>query len=99
MGISLSLVFIAAGAILKWAVTATTAGVDLAAVGVVLMVVGAVGLAAVADLLVQLGRIRRPSRDDHHGRPRRRAASLSERLGRSRPLHAHRPPTTQEEQS
>jgi len=44
MGISLSLVFIAVGAILKWAVTATTAGVDLAAVGVVLMVVGAVGL-------------------------------------------------------
>ena len=44
MGISLSLVFIATGAILKWAVTATTSGVDLAAVGVVLMVVGAVGL-------------------------------------------------------
>ena len=44
MGISMSLVFIAAGAILKWAVTATVSGVDLAAVGVVLMVVGAVGL-------------------------------------------------------
>jgi hypothetical protein len=44
MGISVSLIFIAAGAILKWAVTATTAGVDLATVGVVLMVVGAVGL-------------------------------------------------------
>jgi len=44
MGISVSLVFIAAGAILKWAVTATTSGVDLGTVGVVLMVVGAVGL-------------------------------------------------------
>jgi hypothetical protein len=44
MGISVSLVFIAAGAILKWAVTATTSGVNLNTVGVVLMVVGAVGL-------------------------------------------------------
>lgn len=43
MGISVSLVFIAAGAILKWAVTATTAGVNLGTVGVVLMVVGAGG--------------------------------------------------------
>ena len=44
MGISLSLVFIAVGAILKWAVTATTSGVDLGTVGVVLMIVGAAGL-------------------------------------------------------
>jgi hypothetical protein len=44
MGISVSLVFIAAGAILKWAVTATASGVNLGTVGVVLMVVGAVGL-------------------------------------------------------
>ena len=44
MGVSLSLVFIAVGAILKWAVTATTSGVNLGTVGVVLMVVGAVGL-------------------------------------------------------
>jgi hypothetical protein len=44
MGISVSLIFIAAGAILKWAVTATTSGINLGTVGVVLMVVGAVGL-------------------------------------------------------
>ena len=44
MGISTSLVLIAVGAILKWAVTATVSGVDLQAVGVVLIVVGAVGL-------------------------------------------------------
>ncbi len=44
MGISTSLVLIAAGAILTWAVTATVSGVDLGAVGVVLMVVGAIGL-------------------------------------------------------
>ncbi len=44
MGISTSLVLIAAGAILKWAVSATASGVNLHTVGVVLMVVGAVGL-------------------------------------------------------
>jgi hypothetical protein len=44
MGISGSLILIAAGAILKWAVTATVSGVNLQTVGVILMVVGAVGL-------------------------------------------------------
>jgi hypothetical protein len=44
MGISGSLVLIAIGAILKWAVTATVSGVSLQTVGVILMVVGAVGL-------------------------------------------------------
>ncbi|HET6174173.1 MAG TPA: DUF6458 family protein [Gaiellales bacterium] len=44
MGIGVSLVLIAAGAILKWAVTASTSGINLNTVGVVLMVVGAVGL-------------------------------------------------------
>ena len=43
MGISVSLVFIAVGAILKWAVTATVSGVDLGTVGVVRMIVGVVG--------------------------------------------------------
>jgi Domain of unknown function (DUF6458) len=44
MGISVSLVLIAVGAILTWAVTATASGIDLNAVGVILMVVGAAGL-------------------------------------------------------
>jgi hypothetical protein len=44
MGITVSLVLIAAGAILKWAVTATTSGINLGTVGIVLMIVGAVGL-------------------------------------------------------
>ena len=44
MGISISLLFIAIGAILTWAVTATTSGIDLNTVGIVLMVVGGVGL-------------------------------------------------------
>jgi hypothetical protein len=44
MGISVSLVLIAVGAVLTWAVTATASGVDLNAVGVILMVVGLAGL-------------------------------------------------------
>jgi len=44
MGIGVSLILIAVGAILTWAVEATVSGVDINAVGVILMIVGAVGL-------------------------------------------------------
>jgi hypothetical protein len=44
MGIGVSLILIAAGAILTWAVDATVSGVNIHAVGVILMVVGLVGL-------------------------------------------------------
>jgi hypothetical protein len=44
MGIGTSIFLIAVGAILKYAVTATVSGVDINTVGVILMVVGAVGL-------------------------------------------------------
>ena len=44
MGVGVSLLLIAAGAILTWAVSAEASGVDLNAVGVILMVVGIVGL-------------------------------------------------------
>ena len=43
MGIGVSLVLIAVGAILTWAVNADVSGVDLQTVGIILMVVGAVG--------------------------------------------------------
>lgn len=43
MSLGASLVMIAIGAILKWGITATAQGIDLDAVGVILMVVGAVG--------------------------------------------------------
>jgi hypothetical protein len=42
--IGAALFLIAVGAILKFAVTATVAGIDLQVVGVILMVVGAIGL-------------------------------------------------------
>ena len=44
MGIGTSIFLIAVGAILKFAVTASLAGVKLEVVGVILMVVGALGL-------------------------------------------------------
>jgi hypothetical protein len=44
MGVSVSLLLIAVGAILTWAVSADTSGVDLQTVGVILMIVGAAGI-------------------------------------------------------
>jgi hypothetical protein len=44
MGVGVSLILIAAGAILTWAVTATVSGIDINTVGVILLVVGAIGL-------------------------------------------------------
>jgi hypothetical protein len=44
MGIGVSLILIAVGAILTWAVNATVSGVELTTIGVILMVVGALGL-------------------------------------------------------
>lgn len=43
-GIGISIVLIAAGAVLAWAVDASVDGVDLNAVGVILFIVGLVGL-------------------------------------------------------
>ena len=45
MGLSVSILLAAAGAILLWAVNAEVSGVDLDAVGVILLVVGIVGAA------------------------------------------------------
>jgi hypothetical protein len=44
MGIGVSLLLIAAGAILVWGVTGELAGVDVDAIGVILMIVGGAGL-------------------------------------------------------
>ena len=44
MGVGVSLILIAAGAILTWAVSATVSGIDINTIGVILMVVGAIGL-------------------------------------------------------
>jgi Domain of unknown function (DUF6458) len=44
MGISLSILLVAIGAVLTWAVSVEVSGVDLTAVGVILMIVGIIGL-------------------------------------------------------
>jgi hypothetical protein len=44
MGIGVSIILIAAGAILYWAVNASVSGIEIDTVGVILMVVGAIGL-------------------------------------------------------
>jgi hypothetical protein len=44
MGLGTSLFLIAVGAILKFAVTASVQGVELATVGLILMIVGGIGL-------------------------------------------------------
>jgi hypothetical protein len=43
MGIGASLILIAIGAILTWAVETTVSGIDLNAVGVILMIIGGIG--------------------------------------------------------
>ena len=45
MGVGVSLILVAAGAILTWAVNATVSGLNIHTIGVILMVVGAAGLA------------------------------------------------------
>jgi hypothetical protein len=46
MGIGGSIFLIAAGAILRYAITVTVSGVDIAVVGLILMIAGVIGLAA-----------------------------------------------------
>ena len=43
MGLGVSLVLVAAGAILAWAVNAEVSGLDIQVIGVILMIVGIVG--------------------------------------------------------
>jgi hypothetical protein len=44
MGIGVSVFLLAVGAVLTWAVHVTTSGVDIHAIGVILMICGALGL-------------------------------------------------------
>jgi len=56
MGIGTSIFLIALGAILKFAVTTTVSGIELATVGVILMVVGIIGLLISVMYLMQADR-------------------------------------------
>jgi hypothetical protein len=56
MGIGTSIFLIALGAILKFAVTATVSGIELATVGTILIVVGIIGLLISMMFMMQAGR-------------------------------------------
>ena len=59
MGIGISILLLAVGAILRFAVTTTVAGVDLDVVGVVLMVAGVIGLVWALLAAASIGPYRR----------------------------------------
>jgi hypothetical protein len=46
MGISLSILLMAVGAVLAWAVSAEVTGIDVQAAGIILLVIGAIGFVA-----------------------------------------------------
>ncbi len=66
MGLGTSIFLIAVGAILKYAVTASVAGVKLHTVGLILMVVGGVGLLLSLFWLVSRPRRGTIVRDDYY---------------------------------
>ena len=43
MGLGVSLILVAVGAVLTWAVSATVSGIDINVVGVILLIVGILG--------------------------------------------------------
>lgn len=43
MGLGGSLILIAIGAVLRWAITATTSGVNIRTIGLILLIVGGIG--------------------------------------------------------
>jgi membrane-bound ClpP family serine protease len=64
MTIGASIFLIAVGAILKYAVTATVAGIEIQTVGLILMIAGIVGLVIGLFLLTQTERRRTVVYDD-----------------------------------
>jgi beta-lactamase regulating signal transducer with metallopeptidase domain len=67
MGIGTSLVLIAIGAVLRFAISVTTHGFSIQTIGVILMIVGAVGL-LISLLYLTMWRDRRTARTPYAGR-------------------------------
>jgi steroid 5-alpha reductase family enzyme len=76
MGIGVSIFLLALGAILAFAVQFEVSGLDIEVIGIILMVVGAVGLAIAMALL---------SRD--RGTPRGRGEVVEDRVTRERDVY------------
>jgi hypothetical protein len=86
MGISVSILLIAVGAILTWGVTAEAEGLDVNAIGVILLIVGLLGLVVSMIFWSSWGGFGRrayveggPARPA--GGPRRRATTVVEEDG------------------
>jgi hypothetical protein len=77
MGISVSILLIAVGAILTWGVTAEAEGLDVNAIGVILMIVGLLGLVISMIFWSSWGGFQRRTTYVEGG-PRRRATTVVE---------------------
>lgn len=64
MGIGTSIVLIAVGAILRYAVTVTVEGIELQTVGLILMIVGIIGL-VISLAVMFMGNDERQRADDY----------------------------------
>ena len=75
MGIGVSILLIAAGAILTWGVTAETEGLDVNAIGVILLIVGILGLVLSTIFWQSWGGFRRRTEYVEGGPVRRRSVA------------------------
>jgi hypothetical protein len=75
MGIGVSILLIAAGAILTWGVTAEVEGLDVSAIGVILMIVGLLGLVLSMIFWQSWGGLRRRTEYVEGAPVRRRSAA------------------------
>ncbi|MCP9487835.1 MAG: hypothetical protein MSC30_18505 [Gaiellaceae bacterium MAG52_C11] len=75
MGIAVSILLIAAGAILTWGVTAEAEGLDVNAIGVILLIVGILGLVLSMIFWQSWGGFHRRTEYVEGGPVRRRAAA------------------------
>ena len=82
MGLVVSLVLIAAGAIMRFAVTAQASGWNVHTAGMVLMVVGAIGAVLSIVYWGQLGRLRPVPKGRRHAHDRARTRSRTPPLRR-----------------
>lgn len=64
MGLGTSLVLIAVGAVLRFAITVTTKDVNIQTIGVILMIVGGIGLVLTVFLMVMSAERRSAPHDD-----------------------------------
>jgi hypothetical protein len=79
MGISVSILLIAVGAILTWGVTADAEGLDVNAIGVILMIVGLLGLVISMIFWSSWGGFRRRTAYVEGGRPVRTTTAAAPR--------------------